>query len=311
MSLEVRDLRLVEAVAKLGSLTRAATVLNLTQSALSHQLADLERRLGTQVFMRAGRKMVLTPAGERLREGAASILSALAATESSIRSTSEARRLLLRMSTECYTCYHWLPTVLREYQERFPTVETRILAEMTHHPLPALLRGELDLAIVSQPVANRRLVCAPLFRDEMVAVCSPEHRWAGRRFVAARDFASENLISYVLSRADSTLFQEVLLPAGISPQRETQVQLTEAIVELVKAGVGVAALARWAVAPHLDAGTLCAVRLTERGIQRHWHAVYKRYKAVPQHIHAFVTLLSRDLRGSAPLTLKAEPTRAS
>jgi LysR family transcriptional regulator for metE and metH len=308
MSLEVRDLRLVEAVSRLGSLTRAATVLHLTQSALSHQLADLERRLGTPVFTRAGRRMVLTPAGERLQEGAASILSALARTESAVRTASAERRVLLRVSTECYTCYHWLPTVLGEYQQRFPAVETRIVAEATHRPVQALLRGDLDLAIIPQPVRNRRLTCSPLFRDEMVAICAPDHPWASRRFVTARDFANESLIGYLLSRTESTLFQEVLLPAGITPKRETQVGLTEAIIELVKAGVGVAFLARWAVAPHLEAGTLCAVRVTERGVQRHWHAALKRYKATPQHLHAFVTLLSRALvpRSGAQLSaLKA------
>src|SRR5687767_5401966 len=116
MELEVRHLRLVAAVAEHQSLTKAGDGLHLTQSALSHQLRDIEERLGARLFHRLNRRMVPTPAGERLLESAAAILGELQAAELAIRSGMAQRPVLLRLSTECYTGYHWLPSVLKPFR---------------------------------------------------------------------------------------------------------------------------------------------------------------------------------------------------
>ncbi|HEX2401688.1 MAG TPA: LysR family transcriptional regulator, partial [Mycobacterium sp.] len=107
MDLEVRHLRLVSAVAELGSLTRAGDRLHLTQSALSHQLRDIESRLGAALFLRVGKRLVLTPAGERLLATARDVLDRLDRTEQDIHQMGKARAGMLRLTTECYTCYHW------------------------------------------------------------------------------------------------------------------------------------------------------------------------------------------------------------
>ena len=292
MTLEVRDLELVRAVSDAGGLTRATSVLNLTQSALSRQLGALEESLGARLFLRAGRRMLLTPAGEHLLESAGGVLETLRRTEEEIRRLSADGGGLLRLATECYTCYHWLPSLLGEFQARHPRVELRILAEATRQPLPALLDGRIDLAILSMPLDDRRLRQVPLFKDELVAVLPPGHRLASRAFLKAEDFAGENVFLYV-PPADSTLIQEVLLPAGVQPARITQIQLTEAIVEMVGAGLGVSLLARWAIAPQLEAGTLRAVRVTRRGIRRHWQATTLHAAEPAPHVDEFIRLLAR------------------
>jgi LysR family transcriptional regulator for metE and metH len=289
--LEVRDLRLVHAVAEHGSLTRAGLVLHLTQSALSHQLADLEARVGAPLFSRLGKRMVPTPAGERLREHAQTILAALTRAEEDMGATAREREVILRLATECYTCYHWLPRVLREYERDFPRVETRIVAEATRRPVAALLKGMLDVAVVSSPVRDRRIVTTPLFRDELMAVTAPGHPWAERAFVTAADFTREHLMGYNLPLRENTFVQEVLVPGGNLPRQVSDVHLTEAIVELVKAGLGVSVLARWAVAPRVRSGELAAVPIGEHGTYRQWSAAYLNYKIVPHHLAAFVALL--------------------
>jgi LysR family transcriptional regulator for metE and metH len=291
IQLEVRDLRLVHAVADNGSLTRAGLVLHLTQSALSHQLADLEARVGSPLFSRLGKRMVPTPAGERLREHAQEILAALARAEDDLGNTAREREVILRLATECYTCYHWLPCVLREFERDFPRVETRIVAEATRRPVPALLKGQLDVAVVSSPVRDRRIVTTPLFQDELMAVVSPDHPWAERAFVTAADFPREHLMGYNLPLRENRFVQEVLLPGGNLPRQVSDVHLTEAIVELVKAGLGVSVLARWAIAPRVRSGEVVAVPIGEHGTYRHWSAAYLNYKIVPHHLAAFVTLL--------------------
>jgi LysR family transcriptional regulator, regulator for metE and metH len=292
MILEIRHLRLVAAVAEHGSLTRAGRELNLTQSALSHQLLDLEGRLRTQLFLRMGKRMVPTVAGLRLLEAARQTLPTLLATEESLRRLASGRESVLRLSTECYTCYHWLPGALERFREQFSRVEVQVVAEVTRDPIPALLDGRIDLAIVYSDERDERLEYHPLFADELCVILPSAHRLAGRAYVRAEDFAAENVVMYALNERDSTLFQKVLVPAGVRPARVTSIQLTEGIVELVKAGHGVAVLARWAVAPHLESGALKAVRLTREGFHRQWAAATVRQPSPPAYLRAFAELLA-------------------
>src|SRR4051812_38571879 len=131
VDLEIRHLQLVAAVAEVGSLTRAGDQLHLTQSALSHQLRDIEGRLGAALFHRRGKRLVLTPAGEHLLESARDILERLRQTEDTIRHLGRAQRHVLRITTECTTCYHWLPPLLTTYRQRCPGVDVRIEVEAT------------------------------------------------------------------------------------------------------------------------------------------------------------------------------------
>jgi LysR family transcriptional regulator, regulator for metE and metH len=292
LHLEVRHLRLIETVAREGGITKAAHRLHLTQSALSHQLRDIEEKLGTSLFIRLNKKMLLTQAGERLLNAAPLVLDELRRAEEDIRQIALHREGMLRISTECYTCYHWLPAVLRPFQEVFPRVEVRIVAEATRRPIEALLDGRLDLAITSCVTRNRKLTFKPLFRDELVVITSPQHPLALRPYVTAKDLAAEHLLVYALPNEELTVFQKVLVPAGVKPKQVSRVELTEAIIEMVKAGLGISVMARWAVAPHVEAGALRALPLTARGLHRQWSAAMIRHKAQPPYLRKFVELIA-------------------
>ncbi|HMJ86386.1 MAG TPA: LysR substrate-binding domain-containing protein [Vicinamibacterales bacterium] len=292
MDLEVRHLRLVSAVAELGSLTRAGDRLHLTQSALSHQLRDIESRLGAALFLRVGKRLVLTPAGERLLATARDVLDRLDRTEQDIHQMGKARAGMLRLTTECYTCYHWLPALLVRYRQRFPQVEVRIDVGATGRPLDMLLAGKLDLAIMSTPVRDRRLVSRPVFDDELVVVAARDHRFAKQTHVRLSDLRDETLYVYP-PKQESRVLQEVLVPSGHVPARVEEVMLTESIAELVKAGLGVSVLARWAVQPLVDAGSIVTRPLTARGLRRQWRAVMLKDLAGADYIGEFIELLGK------------------
>jgi LysR family transcriptional regulator for metE and metH len=292
--LELRHLLLVKAVAEEGGVTRAGRRLHLSQSALSHQLRDAEERLGVRLFDRVGKRMVLTTAGERLLRSARSVLDELERAEKEIREGGLRRRGVLRLTTQCNTVYHWLPSRLRLFHRKFPDVDLQVVAGATDDPLPSLLEGRIDLAIVHRPVRDARLVSQPLFKDEMVVVMPRDHRLAAKPFVGAADLAPEHLVLYSIPRESNLVFREVLIPAGVSPARVTHIQLTEAIVELVKAGLGISVLARWSVAPQLDRGELVACPLTSAGRFREWSAAYRAKPAPPDHLLGFVEVLARN-----------------
>ena len=326
MHLEVRHLRLVAAIADAGGVTRAGEQLFLTQSALSHQLKDIETRLGAPLFLRAGRRMILTPAGQRLLDAARGILAELERTEADIATNGNKGPLgLLRLATQCYTCYHWLPPVLADFRHAWPRVEVRLVPEATRRPLVALAAGELDFAIVSHrideapPTAGRRFEETKLFDDELVAIVAPNHRLADRATIYPEDFATEQLLLYNLKEDESTLLNEILRPAGVRPAGLARVELTEAIIELVKAGLGISTMARWAVQPHVKNGTLRAIPLTAEGIHRRWTAVYRAETSSSAYLadfahriasNAFPATVVRDTKPESQ-NPRARPSRAN
>jgi LysR family transcriptional regulator, regulator for metE and metH len=293
MHLEIRHLKLVAAIAETGSVTRAGNRLHLTQSALSHQLRDAEEQLGTPLFERRNRHMALTTAGERLLRSARTVLEELERAEREIQHSNGnvAPQVSLRLSTQCYTVYYWLPPRVKLFQRRFPAVEFQLAIDATDNPYEALLEGKLDLAIVCDPIRNRRIRYTPLFEDEVVLIVPPGHRLAGKSYVAMCDLAEENLFVFP-PKDDSTLLMKMLAPAGVTPRRVQEVMLTEVIIEMVRGGMGVASMATWAVAPQLASGALIGLRLTEQGWRRTWSAAQVRDKNAPPYVEEFIRLLA-------------------
>jgi LysR family transcriptional regulator for metE and metH len=309
MNLEIRHLKLIAAIADTGGMTRAGNRLHLTQSALSHQLRDAEEQLGTRLFIRQKGTMTLTAAGERLLRSARAVIEELARAEKEIRDTNgnaTAERGLIRLSTECYTVYHWLPPRLKMFQQKFPSVEFQLVVEATDNPYESLLNGDLDVAIVCSPPRNRKLRYTPLFEDEMVVIVSPEHRMAGKLYAEPEDFTDETLLLFP-PQSESSLLNEVLLPAGVTPRRIQELTLTEAIIDMVRGGLGVAAVARWAAAPQLASGAVVGLRLTADGYHRSWAAAQLRDKSAPPYLDEFVKVLAQlPLSACVPDFEKAE-----
>ena len=293
-TLEVRHLSLVHEIAATGSVTRAAERLHLTQSALSHQLRDIESRLGLQLFLRLGKRMVLTPPGERVLGAARRVLDEIGRTEDDLRLMTQHGKGVLRLCTQCNTGYHWLPPLLQAFHRKFPGIDVQIMVNATDRPLEALLEGQIDLAVVTSDVDDKRLSSEQLFEDELVAVVSPTHPFAKRSYIEPADFAEEHLIIYKADRHDSYTFTRILAPAGVEPARVSQVPLTEAILELVKAGLGVSVMARWAIEPAIKTGAVRAVRITRRGVHRGWSAVTLRDRVEPKWQREFISLLSKQ-----------------
>jgi LysR family transcriptional regulator for metE and metH len=292
MPLEIRHLKLVDSIAECGTMTRAAERLHLSQSALSHQLSELEAELDTSLFRRLPREMVLTGPGERLLRSARIVLSELQAAERDLTSLSTSDEGTLRITTECYTCYHWLPASLRPFESLYPRVEVQIVVDATRRPIEALLADEVDAAIMAGPVPAKRLSALPLFRDELVVVMHPEHRLAGQSFVSAEDFAREHLLTYSVPEEQLSVWTEVLKPAAVRPARISRVELTEAMMEMVKANLGIAVVARWAATPWVSRSALKAARLTKAGVFREWFAVTRSAKQQPAYLAAFLELLA-------------------
>lgn len=308
MILEVRHLRMVEAISREGTVSAAARRLNLTQSAVSHALRDLEDRLDLPLFQRGKGKMRPTVHGRRVLKLAGPVLEQIRQAEQELlRSSKIAGAGVLRLCTQCYTCYAWLPAVMQDFMEDVPGYELRIVPEATDGAVEALLDEEVDLAIVHLPVGRDDVQEIPLFRDEIMAVVPKGDPLADKEFLSPEDFSDRHLILHS-DPEGSVIFQKMLTPAGVQPRQVSQLRLTEAVVEAVKAGLGITVLAGWVVSPKLESGQLRAVRLGRQGIFRTWSAAVLRSRRRDLPLNHLTDLLRRKVAGAGT---ELEPAQAA
>jgi LysR family transcriptional regulator for metE and metH len=290
MKLEIRHLQLVEAITAEGSVTRAAERLNVTQSALSHQLREIEDRLGTPLFLRVNRRLTLAPAGERLLQSARRVLDDLRLAEADIGRLATHQDGVIRVSTECYTCYQWLPPLLKPFHRRYPRVDVEIVPDVTRRAIEALHARKIDLALAHQLRRDPRLRSVPVFDDEVVVIVPRNHPLSKKAYAVASDLQDEHLILH--SPAEESFFAKALLREGIRPRKYSVVILTESIVEFVRAGLGVSAVPRWTVQRELRSGAIAGVRFTKRGLHRKWAAVTLKSEQTPEPLAALIELIA-------------------
>lgn len=293
--MEIRHLRLIKAIVEEGSITKAIDKLHLTQSALSHQLKEAEYQLGTKIFLRINKKMILTQAGEKLYVAANEILDKLSNTEKEIKQLIFGEIGEIRISTECYSSYHWLPSVLKQFHLLYPNIELKIVMEATHYPLQKLQENILDIAIISDPIKDENIKYVELFQDEMMMVVSENHSWANKKYVVAEDFINEHLLIHSLPMETVTIYQFLLAPAKVSPKKITPLPLTEASIEMVKADMGIMAMAKWALQPYLKNNNLKAIKIGKNGLKRKHYIAYMNNKNYPDYFQHFIEFLQTEI----------------
>jgi len=272
MHLELRHLKTIRAIHDAGSLARAAALLHITQSALSHQIKGLEAQAGVELFVRRSKPMKLSPAGQRLLRLAERILPEVAALEDDFHSLRIGKAGRLHIAIECHACFDWLFPVLEKFRRAWPEVDVDIRPGLAFDALPALLREEVDLVISSDPEVIAGISFAPLFDYEPVFIAAAKHRLAAKSCVQAEDFRNETLITYPVERARLDVFSQLLLPAHIEPHALRQVELTAVILFLVASNRGVSVLPDWVVR-NLHASSDYITRpLTKNGITRRLYA---------------------------------------
>ena len=247
MHIEFRHLRTIRAIHSAGGLARAADVLNITQSALSHQVKGLEEQAGVELFVRRSKPLKLSSAGKRLLALAEKVLPELEAMEDDFRNLRSGKSGRLHIAIECHACFEWLFPVLEEFRKAWPDVDVDIRPGLAFDALPALAREEVDLVVSSDPEDLDDVTFTPLFDYEPVFVASAQHPLAAKAYVEAEDFRDELLITYPVERSRLDVFSELLTPAKVEPRAVRQVELTAVVLLLVASNRGVAVLPDWVV----------------------------------------------------------------
>jgi LysR family transcriptional regulator, regulator for metE and metH len=186
---------------------------------------------------------------------------------------------------------------VRAFTARHPGVEIEVAVQHTGHLVDALLEGAVDVALLTDTVRDKRVRLRTLTSDEHVAIVAKDHPWATRTFITPEELATASLLLYSPSPAESFTVRQILKPAGLRPARVRFVQLTEAILEMVKAGLGVTVMPKWSVRSALEDGELRAVRITRGGMHRDWAAATLEGSGEPPYLTDFLELVRKTIRG--------------
>lgn len=245
MYIELRHLRTIRAIHQAGGLARAAEVLNMTQSALSHQVKGLEEQAGMELFVRRSKPMKLSAAGIRMLRAADRILPEIELMEDEFRSLRSGKTGRLHIAIQCHACFDWLFPVLELFRHAWPEVDVDIRAGLAFDSFPALLREEVDLVITSNPEPLPGVSYNPLFDYHPMFLASAQNPLAARDVIVAEDFRDQVLIGYPVGRDKLDVFTELLTPARVEPRAQRAVELTAVILMLVGSNRGVAVLPDW------------------------------------------------------------------
>ncbi len=264
--LELRHLRTLVALRDAGSLVEAAERVHLTQSALSHQIKDLEERLGSPLFLRKSKPVAFTRAGTRLLTLAEQVLPLVRMAERDLARLAGNEQGRLHMAIECHSCFQWLMPTIDHFRDHWPEVEIDIPGGHHFDPLPALARENLDLVITADPQPLPGIHYEPLFRYEGLLAVSRQHPLADHPFVTPEALAEETLITYPVEHSRLDVFTQFLDPAGVRPKEVRTAELTIMMMQLVASGRGVCALPNWALTEYLERDYVKAVALGEKGV---------------------------------------------
>jgi len=266
--LERIHLAIVQAADKHGSLTAAAGVLCLTQSALSHSMKKLEQQLGTAIWLREGRSLRLTQAGQYLLAVANRVLPQLALAEERLGQYAQGERGALRIGMECHPCYQWLLKVVSPYLARWPDVDVDVKQKFQFGGIGALFGYEIDLLVTPDPLYKPGLRFEPVFDYEQVLVVNREHPLATAQYAKPEQLMREVLITYPVETDRLDIYNQFLMPAGVTPKRHKTIETTDIMLQMVASARGVAALPRWLVDEYADKLNLVPVRLGPEGIAK-------------------------------------------
>lgn len=285
---ELRHLRTLVALRDTGSLVEAAERVFLTQSALSHQLKDLETRLGCSLFIRKTRPVRFTTSGQRLLKLADEVLPLVHGAERDLARLAGGEAGRIFMAIECHSCFEWLLPAIDRYREAWSDVELDIASGFHFAPLPALTRGDLDLVITADPIDDPGLAYLPLFSYEAQLAVARDHRLAERPWIEPEDLTEETLISYPVDRERLDIFKQFLDPVGVEPGRIRNAELTTMMVQLVASGRGVVCLPNWALHEYLQRDYVLVKSLGEEGVWPTLYAAVRRDQQAAPFIQGFV-----------------------
>ncbi|MCP4324797.1 MAG: LysR family transcriptional regulator [Psychromonas sp.] len=288
--IEPLHLKIMIALDEKGTLTQAADALFLTQSALSHQIRHLEKKLNVKLWQRCGRRLRLTDAGELLLKTAKQVMPALLQTESSLKAMAEGQQGILRIGVECFPCHDWLTKVVAQFLIDKPSIDIDIIRQFQFSGLEGLLHHHVDLLITPDICEHNALLNIALFEYEQVLLVANDHPLSKQKKVLARQFQDQTLLTFPIEKQRLDIFNQFLWPENIEPKKHKQIESVAIILQMVSHQRGICVLPEWLADNYAKQYQVSKLRLGEKGVFKTLYATLKKQDQNISYIDHFINL---------------------
>ncbi len=293
MHIQRKHLQLIQAIDECETLVQVAERMHLTPSALSHQLRELENRLGLALVQRKTKPVGLTAAGRRICDTALDVLPRLHRLEQDLQREANGDGGRLHIAIECHSCYLWLMPTFDQYRQGWPQIELDIAGGFAFDGFEALLAGDLDLVVTADPEQLPGIDFVPLFKYECVLTLPHGHALLEKALIEPEDLQQETLIIYPVPHKKLDVFRQFLHPAGVEPAQLRSSELTVMMMALVAGGRGLCVLPNWA-AEEYTSRDYVAYRSLGKGVFSTLYAAVRTESLEQPYMREFL-LLAKDM----------------
>ncbi len=292
--MELKYFRLIQTIADEGSIANATERLFLTQSALSHQLRELEERLGFKVFQRTRNKWELTQEGTELYKLANTLFTAIDAGFSNIKDITEGSKGTIKLSAECQSFFHTIPGFIQKMGILYPEIDIELTLGTTHQTISQVVSDEIDIAIVTTKPPSETLESIKVFEDEIFAVIHEENELNRFDYLEASHFSQAHLLINSFPLEGVAVYEHFLKPHKNTPKKISAIPFTEITISMIAANMGVMCAPKWQLAPFKMAKELVFKRIGKSGLKRTHYLVVKKEHRTKKYIHDFITNFKED-----------------
>lgn len=286
--IEHSHLKIIAALRQNGTLTEAANTLCLSQSALSHQIRSLEKKLDVTLWERDGRYLRFTHAGHLLLQVAEQVLPVLSQAEQALKAYGEGRQGILRIGVECYPCYEWLTGVTGDFMRQMPDVDIDIVSKFQFSGLEGLLNHHIDILVTPDLIKQQGSHYEVLADYELVLVLAADHPLAGVQQINPEQLAAETLLTFPVPIQRLDIFNHFFNPVHLKPAGHKVVESLELMLQMTELQRGVCVLPRWLAEGRCKGETLSILTLGKEGMQRKLYIAMRENDKEIGYIRRFI-----------------------
>jgi DNA-binding transcriptional LysR family regulator len=282
--MDLRQLEIVRAVAETGSFTGAGRRLNVSQSAVSRQVLLLEDELKEPLFLRVGRRIRITPAGDALVSLGQRVFGDIKETVNLLSDAQQVLTGTIRIAGGMTICMYVFPDLLKEFQRRHPRMDVKVVTGATPRIVRKLRAGTVDLALLTLPVGEPEFEYVPVMREELLLVTHPSHPLARRKRISSADLVGQRFVLFEAGSNSRRVIDEFFLQERVAPQIVMETENVEILKALVRVNIGITVIPYQAVAREVRVGQLFCTRIQGVQLVRQTGWVYPRAHRVPRRV---------------------------